>query len=165
MEKGHKVMRSDFAEGDWRSPSRYAEIGRHKHNKVFVKIGGSSAEVDRLELFDRESLGTFGKEGRPLILHKEVKEGSWDWSVEVHFIVERGRVVAAELSVRSTSDIRPQIEVVPINPDMTLGTPTVKQTASLPKPAKTYALPATKHEGPSYKPEEFISGISPLADD
>lgn len=159
---GHKLMRPDYAGGNWRPPYRYAEIGKHKHNKIYIKIGSASDVVDRLELFDLESLRTFGKENdRALIAHKEVKETTdgtaWDWSVQVHFIIEKGVVVAAELSVRSTSDARPQIEVVPINGDLTLGAAVVKQTASFPKPAKAYTLPETKTEGPAYDAKDFIS--------
>ncbi len=61
-------------------------------------------------------------------------------------------------SVLLSSDARPQIEVVPINGDLTLGAAVVKQTASFPKPAKAYTLPETKTEGPAYGAKDFISG-------
>jgi hypothetical protein len=99
---GYTLSRPDYAEGNWRAPYRYAEIGKHKHNKIYIKIGADSDDVARLELFDLESLQTFGKEGRALIAHQEVKDKTWDWSVQVHFIIEKGVVVAAELAVRST---------------------------------------------------------------
>lgn len=151
-------MRPDFAKGSWNAPSRYVEIGLHKHRKIYIKLGAAPKEADRLELFDREALRTFGDEGRALVAHKEVKEDGWDWSIEVHFIVEKGVVVAAELAVRATSDFRAQVEIVPIHADLTLGKATVKQTAAMPKPTKTYTLPAATYEGPLYRQEDFIPG-------
>jgi hypothetical protein len=148
------VARTDHAEGNPRTaPSRYAEIGKHKHNKLYVKIGAGATEVDKLELFDADSLRAFAgtKNGRVLIAHKSVKDDKWDWSVEVHFVVENGVVGAAELSVKATSDARAHVETVPINIDtLTVGEPKVVQTASFGKPSKAYELPAAVREGPSY---------------
>jgi acyl-CoA thioesterase len=161
LEKGgHKVAQTDHAEGNPRTaPARYAEIGKHKHNKIYVKIGGAATEVDKLELFDAESLRTFGeKEGRALVAHKTVKEDKWDWSVEIHFIIAAGVVTAAELSVKATSDARAHIEVVPIKVDgLVLGEPKVIQTASFGKPDKAYPIPAPVREGPAYVPgKDFL---------
>jgi hypothetical protein len=145
-----------MAGGDARNfPIRYAEIGKHKYNKLYVKLGGNTNEVDKLELFDAESLRTFGKDGRALVAHKAVKDDKWNWSIEVHFIVEKGVVVAAELAIRATSDPRAHIEVVPINvADLKLGEVKVIQTASFGKPDKTYVLPAPVREGPAYEIEK-----------
>jgi hypothetical protein len=162
-EAHHTLSRPDYAEGNWQPPQRFAQVGKHKHNKLFIKIGstgGDATDDDRLELFDVESLRTFGgADGRVLVAHREVKEKAWDWAVEVHFVVEKGVVVAIELSVRTTSDPRAQIEVVPIvisGNEFKLGEPKETQTAFPPKPNKTYTLPAATIEGPCFK--DFIPG-------
>jgi hypothetical protein len=60
----------------------------------------------------------------------------------------------------ANSDPRAQVEVVPINADLSLGEVKVTQTAFPPMPAKTYALPADKTEGPSFSDKDFIPGTS-----
>jgi len=112
--------------------------------------------LERLELFDAESLGTFGKSGKVLLARKEQKQGDEDWFIEASLIVEKGFVVAVELQVKSSSDFRPQIEVVGINGDLTMGEMRVVQNADFGKPSKSYRVPPATAHGPVYHERDFI---------
>jgi len=159
--KWHTIDRSDFAD-DTRS---YIEIGKHKHNKLYLRFGfwGNRADkTTRLELFDISDLESFGKGGKPLIARETVKNSKGvDRFSEASFVVEKGVVKGIELAMKMSSDLRPQIERVkfivdngslePANvksgDDDESNTAEVVQKAEKEKPKKQYSVPGAKREG------------------
>lgn len=104
-----RVLSQDFDNDDY----KWIIVGEHEHNKIFVKFGlnypgGKNAKVLRLELFDRESLQHFAKEGKILLGSKEDPEGKW--KEEAFFDVEKGNVKAIEISVVTPSDPKPLVK-------------------------------------------------------
>ena len=70
--------------------------------------------IKQLEIFDREALNTFPKDGRQLICRFEERKNdnpNMNWFAEVYFVVSEGIVVAAQLGVKSFSDPQPKIKV------------------------------------------------------
>ena len=52
-----RVSQKDFVDGQ----TRTAELGIHKLNKLYIKLGHSFKEFDRLELFDADDIESFGQ--------------------------------------------------------------------------------------------------------
>jgi len=156
----HEVTRADYAaEGN---PYRGVAVGLHKHRKLYIKLLSTYKEVERLELFDIETLSNFGKGGATaLIARKEVKDpkARLEWFVEANLIVESSGVASGvELQVKSSSDDRPQVERVTFkyDPELAKGDVQVLQKADPPKPNKVYELPPPKVHGPKFDPEHVI---------
>eukprot|EP01090_Pellita_catalonica_P001426 TRINITY_DN11153_c0_g1_i1.p1 TRINITY_DN11153_c0_g1~~TRINITY_DN11153_c0_g1_i1.p1 ORF type:complete len:580 (-),score=108.83 TRINITY_DN11153_c0_g1_i1:55-1689(-) len=158
----YKTSRTDFAD---KKNVIYVEVGRHKHNKFYVKMGENQG-ISRLELFTVSDLHSFGKGGKPLIAREQTKNKAKgiDRYVEASFIVEKGVVKGVELIIKATSDVRTQIEhfaleenyLLDDNLDEKCRIPKVLQPAD-PQPPKgvTYQIGAAKVTGKSL--ENFVA--------
>jgi len=112
----HKVSRYDYVE----KQMLYVEIGRHKHNKIFIRMGKGTGQPLRLELFDVSDLSSFSKAGKALLAREQTKNThkGIDSYISASFLVSNGKVTAAELAVKATSDFREQIEVIEIKEEL-----------------------------------------------
>lgn len=94
-------------------------FGKFKDLNQFYVSLGTNNKIQRVEVFDAEEIRNWSKNGKSVVLQQS--DNNDVNLVSVYFNVENNRVVSVDLNLKTTSDMRPAIDRVFINEDLTQG--------------------------------------------
>lgn len=110
-----------------------------------------------MEIFDRDTLTSYAKDGTLLVLHDTQRQDEQEYTASAHFVVQKSRVTAIRLEMHTLSDIQARISEWPITlgeGGFSYGEETVIQKNWPAAPSKEYKLPAAKSSGKGLIQEE-----------
>jgi len=137
--------------------AKWLNCGITDNGQLFVRMGeGDQSRI--IELFSKEDLQHFSKDGKRLIAKrgttKDENKDTSGWMTQADFVVKDGVVIEIELAAKANPDPRPTIKKMGIKLTATgieqSGSATVIQTGEISMTEQKYDLPSPVFEGKTF---------------